>query len=83
MGPVVTFARKVDPFGVSEFIAHKIEVAVVGGGGVMRRAILWRAMPRSTMRLLALVCMLKYISLSMSSKMKVFPPTRAWSWDSR
>ena len=32
MGPVVTFARKVDPFGVSEFIAHKVEVAVVGGG---------------------------------------------------
>ena len=32
MGPVVTFAREVDPFGVSEFIAHKVEVAVVGGG---------------------------------------------------
>ena len=31
MGPVVTFARKVDPFA-SEFIAHKVEVAVVGGG---------------------------------------------------
>lgn len=32
MGPVVTFARKVDPFGVSEFVAHKVEVTVVGGG---------------------------------------------------
>ena len=32
MGPVVTFTRKVDPFGVSEFFAHKVEVAVVGGG---------------------------------------------------
>ena len=32
MGPVVTFTRKVDPFGMSEFVAHKIEVTVVGGG---------------------------------------------------
>ena len=32
MGPVVTFAREVDPFGVSEFVTHKVEVAVVGSG---------------------------------------------------
>ena len=31
MGPVVTFTRKVDPFGVSEFVAHEVEVTVVGG----------------------------------------------------
>ena len=32
MGPVVTFARKVDPLGVSEFVAHEVEIAMVGGG---------------------------------------------------
>ena len=31
MCPVITFARKVDPFGMSEFVAHKVEVTVVGG----------------------------------------------------
>ncbi len=32
VGPGVSIARKVDPFGVSKFVAHEVEVAVVGGG---------------------------------------------------
>ena len=31
VGPFVAFAGEVDPFGVSEFVAHEVEVSVVGG----------------------------------------------------
>ena len=32
IGPVVALARKVDPLGMAELVAHEIQVAVAGGG---------------------------------------------------
>ena len=31
IGPAVSLTRKIDPFGVAEFISHKVEVAAVDG----------------------------------------------------
>lgn len=43
----------------------------------MRRIILWRAMPRSTMELSWWTAILSYISLSISQKEMVLEPTKA------
>ena len=32
IGPVVAFPRKINPFRMTEFVAHKIEIAGTGGG---------------------------------------------------
>ena len=31
-GPAIAWAWEVDPLGVSEFVAHEVEVSVSGGG---------------------------------------------------
>ena len=31
VAPAVAFAREVDPFGVSEFVAHEVEIGVAAG----------------------------------------------------
>ena len=47
--PTVAFAREVNPFGMSEFVAHEVEVTAVDGGRCQHAYHLVEGDPRLTM----------------------------------
>ena len=77
-------AREIDPLGMTEFVAHKVQVAFAcRHPSWIGQIILCKAMPREMTGLSGTkVDMFVYISASINQNAVVLSPTSAWSCDS-